>query len=169
MTNVRRDIGLLRTMRWIAVAVAPGCAVAIWLALVAVPGAVVLPVLLLVFDLLLIGRLTLGIRGLRARERATDLARPCLGAPPLIAGASMADAAVGMTSLSSALGGCSHASAERVEQPIVLGGETVAWWCESCGTQLPAEWIPPEPERKPCDCMRCATGSQWWPVCESRP
>jgi hypothetical protein len=170
VTNVRRDIGLLRTMRWIAVAVAPGCAVAIWLALVAVPGAVVLPVLLLVFDLLLIVRLTLAVRG----QRKGAFVRPENGLPPgftppsaalgsLAAGASMADFAVGMARLSSALGGCAHADAERV---IPSGStETVGWICPDCDADLPAGWVPPTQAPTPLAACTCGDLPGSWRGC----
>jgi len=170
MTSARQDIGMLRMMRAIAVTLVAGFAVAIRLALLVGPGAVILPVLLLAFDLLLVARLSAAARGMRARERAGSLLAgftPSPGALAIpVAGTSMADFAVGMARLTAMLGGCAHLEAVPVDQPTVLGGARVAWWCEGCGTQLPAEWVPPEPEREACDCRRCATGSEWWPPCE---
>lgn len=184
--SARRDIGMLRTLRWIAVAVASGCAVAIWLALVAVPGAVILPVLLLVFDLLLVVRLSLGIRSLRPRGRARGcvvefchdpaVARGCclkhysalrmhgtVTVRPPVAGVSMADVAVGMTRLASALGGCAHADAERV---IPSGStETVGWICPGCDADLPAGWVPPTQAPTPLAACTCGDLPGSWRGC----
>lgn len=37
---------------------------------------------------------------------------------------------------------CRHAEAVEVR---AVDGELVAWWCEACETQLPADWIPADP------------------------
>jgi hypothetical protein len=172
VTIARQDIGMLRMMRWIAIALAPGCAVAIRLALVAAPGAVILPALLLVFDLLLIARLTLVIRSQRPRCRAMQCAVEFCHDPavaqgcclkcdaalrmhgtatvrPLVAGVSMADMAAGMDGLPSALGGCAHTDAE----PVIPSGsaETVGWVCPECDADLPAGWSPVPPSAA-CTC-----------------
>ncbi len=54
--------------------------------------------------------------------------------PHLVGGIRTAD--ISTVGLAIALGGCRHPDAE----PVRAGGETVAWLCASCESQLPAAW-----------------------------
>ena len=63
----------------------------------------------------------------------TEMPRSPLNLRNLVGSTTCAMAAV---NLAVAFGGCPHADAEPVES----GGETVAWLCPGCDTQLPAEW-----------------------------
>ena len=71
-----------------------------------------------------------------ASAAASDIGR-AFGAG-LLAGTSMADVAVGMARLSAAAGPCAHSGAVPVN--LLVTGETVAWLCPGCDSELPAGW-----------------------------
>jgi hypothetical protein len=164
-TDADRLVRRLRRLRAVAACSLAGDAFAI--PACAAEGVLVVAYLAVAAMIAALAMLLVETRAIRSLERLRSrgsLARPYLAPSPLLAGTSMAGVGAGMARLASALGGCAHPDAEPVD--LLVTGEAVAWWCEGCGTQLPAEWSPPEPSRKPCDCRRCVTGSQWWPVCE---
>jgi hypothetical protein len=62
-----------------------------------------------------------------------------------VPGTSMELAAARMTAI---LGPCRHTAAEPVQ--LLDDGDTVAWLCPDCDTQLPADWAPaPAPPQWP--------------------
>jgi hypothetical protein len=56
--------------------------------------------------------------------------------PPMT---TFADLELGFARLAAILGPCAHPDAIPVD--LLLTGETVAWLCPACGTQLPAGWL----------------------------